>query len=255
MHNTALNYYGIDAHYFAIDLQNQELGQLASFLNRDSFLGANITVPYKQLIGDYLDQIDHSANLIGAVNTIVKDDYYLTGYNTDIYGFLAPLRDLEDEIADSDAIIFGTGGAAGAVVAGLIELGVQGIYLVSRNPDRITSFREMTHVHVISYHEWTSRVEDVSIIVNATPLGMHPKIDQSPVRDSEKQFLADCICYDIVYNPLRTKFLKQAKSVGTQTIGGLEMLIEQGSRSFQLWTGKSFPVEIIRKKLHERIEN
>lgn len=255
MHNTALEYYGLEARYHAIDLQSQELSQLASFLNRDTFLGANITVPYKQLIGDYLDRTDRSAQEIGAINTIVKSDYRLTGYNTDLHGFLSPLRDFEDEIAGFDAIVFGTGGASRAIIAGLIELGVHEIYLVSRNPDRISSFMDMEQVHVISYHEWPSRGEDAYLIINATPLGMHPKVNQSPVRESEKQFLADRICYDIVYNPLQTTFLQQAQSVGAQTIGGLEMLIQQGSRSFELWTCKQFPIEIIRKKLYESIQN
>jgi len=255
MHNTALEYYGLEARYHAVDLLNHELTKLASFLNRNTFLGANITVPYKQVIGEYLDQVESAAEDIGAINTIAKKDYQLEGFNTDVYGFLAPLREFEDMLANQNAIVFGTGGASRAIIVGLIELGIQQIFLVSRNPERITSFDDENQVQIISYHEWTSRVRDAYLIINATPLGMYPEVNRSPVRESEQQFLANRICYDIVYNPMKTKFLKQAESVNAQTIGGLEMLIQQGNRSFELWTGKSFPVEIVRERLHESIQN
>jgi shikimate dehydrogenase len=255
MHNTALKYYGAEARYYAVDLHSSELTELATFFNFDTFLGANVTVPYKQLIGDYLDHIDQSALEIGAVNTIVKDGCRLEGFNTDIYGFLSPLRDMEIELADQNAIVFGTGGASKAIVAGLLEFGIREIYLVSRNPGKVTAFENSDSVRVVAYHEWTTWAENAYIIINATPLGMHPKVKKSPVRDTEKQFLADRICYDIVYNPLKTEFLRQAESVNAQTIGGLEMLIQQGSRSFELWTGKSFPLEIVREKLYENIRD
>jgi len=255
MHNTALEYYEMNARYYAVDISSRELAELASFFNEDNFLGANVTVPYKQLLGEYLDRIHQTADDIGAINTIVKREYRLEGYNTDVYGFLSPLYEWEEILEDQNAIIFGTGGASKAIVAGLIELGMAEIFLVSRKPARITSFKNMDQVEIISYHEWTSRVENAYLIVNATPLGMYPKVNQSPIRNSEKQFLSDRICYDLVYNPTKTKFLEQAKSVGAQTIGGLEMLIQQGSRSFQLWTGRSFPKELVKEKLHEHIQN
>lgn len=255
MHNTSLDYYGMNARYHAIDLQNNELSELAVHMNHDHFMGANITIPYKQIITDYLDQIDRSARNIGAVNTIVKHDYSLEGYNTDLDGFLSPLQDYVDEIAGSRVIVFGTGGASRAIVVALQKVGVEEIYLISRTPGRITFYKDFDYVQVRSYSEWTSLAEGAALIVNATPLGMYPKVDQSPVRDTEQQFLAEKICYDIVYNPLKTKFLKQADKTGAKTIGGLEMLIQQGSKSFELWTGKPFPIKIIREKLHEEIKN
>ena len=255
MHNTALNYYEMDARYHAIDLQNNELSELAAYLNHDLFLGANITIPYKQVIYDYLDRIDKSAKDIGAVNTIVKQNIGLEGFNTDLYGFLSPLEKFKDEIGGGRTIVFGTGGASRAIVLALQKIGVEEIYLISRSPGRINSYENFENVQIRSYNEWVSLSEEAELIVNATPLGMYPKVDQSPVRDTEQQFLADTICYDIVYNPLKTKFLNQAEEIGAKTIGGLDMLIEQGSHSFELWTGKSFPVEIIREKLHEKINN
>ncbi|MDZ7680639.1 MAG: shikimate dehydrogenase [Fodinibius sp.] len=254
MHNLALDHYGLDARYHAIDLQSNELSRLAPFLNSESFLGANVTIPYKQVIADYLDEVDGTARTIGAINTIVKADYQLQGHNTDHLGFAAPLADFEFALEGEAGVVFGTGGAARAVVTALTNIGMQQIYLVSRNPDRITSFEKFRRVEVISYHNWTSFAENSTIIVNATPLGMYPKIDDSPVRDTEIPWLENRICYDIVYNPITTRFLEQAKKAGAETtIGGLEMLIQQASESFRLWTGRSFPTKLIRNQLHEEL--
>lgn len=251
MHNTALKHLGIDAKYFAIDLLSNELSDLAAFMNRDTFLGGNVTIPYKQLIADYLDNIAPSAREIGAINTIVKKQYHLEGYNTDCVGFLAPLK--EFEIEGETAIIFGTGGASRAIVVSLINSSMETIYLVSRTPNRISAFNECSRVRIISYNEWTNYAEESMLIVNATPLGMYPNIEKSPIRDAEKKHLAGNICYDIVYNPLRTKFLRQAEAVGATTINGLEMLIQQGNRAFKLWTGQLFPLKIVRNTLYEKL--
>lgn len=253
MHNTALQHYKMSESYHAIDLLNSELNDLAVFLNWETFLGANITIPYKQTIIDYLDRLDPSAEKIGAVNTIVKQNNGLTGYNTDYDGFLSPLKKYKDEIAGGGAVVFGTGGASKSIVRALLDFGIKMVYLVSRTPERISWVKEINQIEVISYHQWISLAEETQLIVNATPLGMHPNVDKSPVRNTEKEWLADHICYDIVYNPLRTKFLRQAEDAGATTIGGLEMLIEQGSRSFELWTGRTFPMEKVKNKLYEKI--
>lgn len=253
MHNTALKFYGMDARYHAIDLQNQELTDLAAFLNQEHLLGANVTIPYKQQITAYLDFITSSANEIGAINTIVKRENRLNGYNTDCHGFLAPIKEFEAICEGSSAVIFGTGGASRAIVVALKKMGMEAIYLVSRTPNKISSFGKFDRVNVVSYDNWTSWAEKSTLIVNATPLGMHPETDKSPVRSEEHHFLADHICYDIVYNPVKTKFLQQAEQVGATTINGLEMLIQQGSRSFELWTGKPFPIKLIRDTLYERL--
>lgn len=255
MHNKALNYYDIEASYHAIDLQSHELADLAAYLNNEKFMGANVTIPYKQLIAEYLDDISEPASEIGAINTIVKKRNYLEGYNTDYEGFLAPLNKLEYEFSGRNAIVFGTGGASKAIVVALRELEIENMYLVSRTPERISSFKDFRRVQVVSYNNWTALTDDVVIVVNATPLGMHPDIKKSPVRDSEIRFLQNRICYDIVYNPVKTSFLKQAEKAGATTISGLEMFIQQGSRSFELWTGNPFPIEIIRDILNERLKD
>lgn len=254
MHNTALDYYDMEGTYYAVGLENRELTELSVHLNEDSFLGANITIPYKQVLMDYVDVLDTSANEIGAVNTLVSKDYRLKGYNTDLHGFLAPLKEHENMLAGERAIIFGTGGASRAIVAALDAIGMESICLISRSPNKKV-FEEYSNVWIGSYNEWTALAEEALLVVNATPLGMHPQQDESPVRENEKQFLAGRICYDIVYNPLETNFMEMGESVGATVIGGLEMLIHQGSRSFELWTGKPFPINLIRRTIHEKLKN
>lgn len=255
MHNIALRHHDIEAEYHAIDLQSNELTDLAFFLNNDLFLGANVTIPYKQSIAEYVDSVNVPAQEIGAINTIVKNEYQLKGYNTDYAGFTAPLQRYDFELEGGSTVVFGTGGAARAIVYGLTEMGVEEIFLVSRTPNSITSYRENPRAQIVSYENWTSFAEEALLIVNATPLGMHPKVDSSPVRDQEKQYLEEKICYDIVYNPVQTKFLRQATEAGAQTIDGLEMLIQQGSKSFKLWTGYPFPFNVVRDTLYEKLKN
>lgn len=251
MHNRALGHHGINAKYRAINLQRDELAQLAAHFNADTFLGANITIPYKQLLIDYLDELDPIAEEVGAVNTVVRHGDRLKGFNTDVYGFLAPLREFHEQLQRQNAIVFGTGGASRAVVTALDRLGMNSIKLVSRNPGRKHPDERTA---VLSYQEWTAYSEQAALIVNATPLGMYPNVGETPVREAEKQYLADKICYDIVYNPLETQFLHLAKQAGATGISGLEMLIQQGSRAFELWTGQGFPLEMIRTELHEQFE-
>ncbi|HKJ32445.1 MAG TPA: shikimate dehydrogenase [Balneolales bacterium] len=251
MHNTAANYHGVELTYNALAVPHNEIIKIGHILNHKNFLGANITIPYKTEIIEFIDDMDEMARAIGAVNTIYRSDERLLGTNTDVYGFCLPIKEYEDDLANGDAIVFGTGGASRAIVYGLGELGLQNIYMVSRNPDdkNIGSYASKAEIHMISYDAWTYYAEDAVIIVNASPVGMEPNTGQSPVNDHEVQFLADKLGYDIVYKPMETKFIRQLKSVNGTGITGLDMLIYQGSRSFEIWTGKTFPIEQIRNLL------
>lgn len=254
MHNTAARYYGMEIEYHAVQLEQSELSTLAAHLNEKSFRGANITIPYKQLVMDYMDSLDATASAIGAVNTIVREDYKIAGYNTDSYGFSVPLQNFADELEYSKALIFGTGGATRAIIHALKEYHVEEIVLISRRPDRRTEFDDDETVSIAGYESWMTYAEDASLVVNATPLGMSPKSGEAPIRDDEGKILNGKICYDIVYNPVKTKFIELAKEAGARTIGGLEMLIHQGNKSFELWTGRLFPIKEVKKKLYEAIQ-
>lgn len=255
MHNKAAEFYGMNVRYHAINLAVNELDIVASHLNREEFRGANITIPYKQTLLNYPDTLGDTARAFGAINTIVKEQGILTGYNTDAHGFSVPLKPYADELAGQRAVVFGSGGASKAIVHALSLFDMEEIVLISRNPRNISGYETNGQVRADSYEAWPAWAEEAVLIVNATPLGMEPKVSGSPVHEGEIRFLAEKICYDIVYKPLETRFLKQAKEAGARTIGGLEMLIHQGSRSFELWTGKPFPLDEVRGLLHEHIRS
>ena len=202
---------------------------------------------------DVVDEITTEAQEIGAVNTILKEEDKLIGHNTDAYGFTEPLKEYEDELDTERAIIFGSGGATRAIIYALHRMGFEEMVMVSRNPDLINA--EDSSITVCSYDAWQDYAEDASLIINATPLGMTPDTDTSPLKDHEIGLLRDKICYDIVYNPRETKFLQQANTGGGVPIGGLDMLIYQGAESFKLWTGKEFPVGLVKMKLDEQFPN
>jgi shikimate dehydrogenase len=185
--------------------------------------GLNVTIPYKESVFEILDSVDDQAREIGAVNTIAIEDNQWKGYNTDAYGFLKSLEPFLPIL--KNALVLGTGGASKAVAYALESLGIA--YLkVSRNP---------LDEHTIDYKSITHDVLDqVTLIVNTTPLGTHPEIHQSP--PLPYQFLGDQhLLYDLVYNPARTMFMKLGIQQGAQVINGQQMLVHQAEKAWQLW--------------------
>lgn len=253
MHNAAFKYYGYKAAYYAVELNESDFGEFTVWMNKDSFRGCNITIPYKRIMMDMADQIDPSAAEIGAINTIIKKNSRLIGYNTDAAGFQKPLHRYIDIIDGGRAVIFGTGGASNAVVQALKKMNCAEIILISRHPAAKPEGKIFDNCRIAGYDQWTSFAEEANLIVNATPLGMVPDIESSPVRNGEEIYLTGSICYDLVYKPGHTKFLKQASSAGSETIGGIEMLIHQGSEAFRLWTGQPFPIHFVKKQLQMEV--
>ena len=250
MHNIALKHNKLGGEYLAVSLSHSEVNTAIAHFTNESFLGANITIPHKELFVDVVDELSETAKEIGVINTIIKKGNKLIGDNTDAYGFIQPLRDYEDELIGERAIIFGAGGATQAIIFALKHAGVEELVLVSRRPEMHQGSPEQG-ITRCNYENWPAYAEEATLIVNATPLGMTPNTDSSPVADQEVEILAGKICYDIVYNPRQTKFLTQASSTGAVTIGGLDMLIYQGAKSFNLWTGLHFPIDDIKAALYE----
>lgn len=207
-----------------------DIEQLADFDNiikeNSNLLGLNVTIPYKETIFDFLDDIDSIAKQIGAVNTIKIDPItkHKTGFNTDYYGFKKSLKPFL-AIAHQRALILGTGGASKAIYYVLKELNIDCLF-VSRNPttDNEISYKEVNN-YVIQHHQ---------IIVNTTPVGTFPNIDEKP--NIPYEFLSDQhLLYDLVYNPTETQFLKEGKGYGCITLNGLEMLQLQAEKSWEIW--------------------
>lgn len=254
MHQIALDHYGIDADYKPLELKPDEIGRFSAWINRDSFLGCNITIPYKEEMMTLVDSLSAAASEIGVINTIIKKSGMVMGDNTDLHGFIDPIADLSHLIEGGRAVVFGTGGASKAVIAGLEQLGVEEIVLVSRNPRGKQLPERRVHTELVDYHQWQAFADETAIFVNTTPVGMHPNVDSLFIDEVDSELFGDSICYDLIYNPQMTRFLKLAEKEGAVVINGLDMFIAQGSRSFELWTGKSFPEKKIRKALINHFE-
>ncbi len=250
MHNLALKHNKLGGEYISVSVAQKDINMVIAHCTNDAFLGANITIPHKELFLGVVDELTEEAAKIGAINTIIKREGMLIGHNTDAFGFIKPIEDHVDELVGERVVIFGSGGATKAIVYALREIGVEELVLVSRRPEMFDDTNESDIIRC-GYDNWQAYADEASMIVNATPLGMSPNINASPVKDNEIEVLSEKICYDIVYNPIETKFLKQANDAEGVSIGGLEMLIYQGAKSFNLWTGHEFPVDKIKQELHE----
>ncbi|MBX2842916.1 MAG: shikimate dehydrogenase [Flammeovirgaceae bacterium] len=212
-----------------------EVSKLPQILLQNPELkGINVTIPYKKEVLQFLDDIDHSARKIGAVNVLKVGEFgKLKGYNSDYYGFMESLKNFiryTDDIK-LKALILGYGGASLAVKTVLKDLNIDFAY-VSRSADKV---REKEHVKCYSYKDLTPEVfNDYKLIINTTPLGMSPNLDASP--DIPYQEMDDSyFLYDLVYNPEETMFMKKGKEKGANVKNGLEMLVLQAEKSWEIW--------------------
>ncbi len=184
--------------------------------------GANVTIPYKQSIIPFLDDLSTEARKIGAVNCIKNIDGKLKGYNTDYYGFRQSLENFVSDVQGLNALVLGSGGASKAVQQVLLDMNIQ-FKVVSRNPPNL------------QYHNLTNEVAHHALIINTTPLGMYPETDKSPDINynqiTDKHFL-----YDLIYNPEKSLFLSHGERYGAKIMNGHDMLILQAEKSWDIWT-------------------
>lgn len=246
LHNWALRELSIPAAYMAFDVAPENLPEFLRAVRALPVAGLSVTIPHKVAVMQALDGVSGLARRVGAVNTLYWDGKRLLGENTDIAGFLEPLRDL-GRIPGS-ALVLGAGGAARAVLAGLLDLGVPRIALSNRTPDKAQALAAEFGVDLAP---WEQRQDaSAELVVNTTPLGMAgERQDLSPWADlclSPTQ-----TAYDLVYNPQKTKFLADAESMGCRTIDGLTMFVAQARAQLRLWTGRDFPALPARRLLRQ----
>lgn len=251
MHNLSLRHHSIDAEYVAVELPPESITDFVAWINNVNFLGCNITIPWKQELIHVPDRLSEEVRAVGAMNTLSKTDDGITikADNTDVYGFKIPLYDYDNRLERGRAIIFGTGGASLAVQYALMEMDFEEIVLVSRTPESAEPLKISLFTEIVDYNQWQSFAGEAELFVNTTPLGMDDKKKLSPVNSVDSDLLSGKICYDLIYNPITTKFLSMAESAGAESVSGLDMLIHQGSRSFEIWTGHTFPAEKVKKVL------
>jgi len=261
MQNSAIATMGINAVYIPFNVKPQFLKNAINSIIPLNIKGLNVTVPHKTEVMKYLDRSTDVASAVGAVNTIINDNGALAGDNTDVYGFEMCLeKDGDMEIFPERISILGAGGAArGVAYACSIRDEVREVIIINRTFSKAEKLvEELSHVTGKTFipmpadKETLKRMLPVSgLVVNTTSVGMHPDIDSSPVPDPDVFHDGQIVC-DIIYNPLETKFLREASSRGARTVGGLAMLAYQGVRSLSLWTGKDAPVNVMLNVLKEK---
>lgn len=247
MHNAAFEALGLPWRYSLIPVPPDRLGQELAGLRAGGFLGVNITVPHKQSVMPHLDEVSDSARAIGAVNTIVVKDGRLIGYNTDAGGFWRALTEAGYDAAGKSALVLGAGGAARAVVYALARGGCR-ISVWNRTVERAgllaLDMRKMSSTLSVVDDLSDVKSADVDLLVNTTPVGMWPHVDASPWPET-LPMPGHWTVFDLVYNPVETRLLAQARAAGAQAVGGLAMLVHQGALAFELWTGQSPPTEVM----------
>jgi shikimate dehydrogenase len=250
MHNAAFRVLGLDWAYELRPVPPRGLAAAVESLRGARFGGANVTVPHKQAIIPWLDGIDDDARGIGAVNTVVPRDGRLWGYNTDAGGFLTALDAAGFRPAGRRGLLLGAGGAARAVAYALASAGCQ-VSIHNRTPQRarrlaadLADILPDALVGVLPAEMGLAGLEagDFDLLVNATSLGMWPRPDASPWPEGQP-IPARWMVFDLVYNPLETRLLRQARAAGAQAIDGLGMLVHQGALAFTLWTGRTAPID------------
>lgn len=246
----AFDYYNLDVRYVLWEVEPARLPEVVGGLRSSAKLGANVTVPHKEAVLPLVDELDDLARRVGAVNTIVNRGGVLAGHNTDAEGFLQALRQERGfEPVGKRAVILGAGGAARAVAFALVEAGVKSLTISNRNPERAERLVSALGPSAVAL-PWDEKalaraIAEDDLIVNCTSIGMRhsPTEGQSPLE--AKLIPRGALVFDIVYNPLETPLLIEAKKAGARTLGGLSMLVYQGAASFQLWTGREAPLEVM----------
>jgi shikimate dehydrogenase len=239
MHNRAFAHSQLNAVYLAFPVT--DIKAALTGIRALDIKGASITLPHKTPVMEYLDEIDKEAVNIGAVNTLINDNGRLIGRNSDITGAIDALHG-QTAIEDKEVLIFGAGGAARAIGFGIRGSGGN-VTITNRSAEAGEKLAANLGGAFLPARELPGGRFD--ILINTTPVGMHPAINASPV---PFEILApEMVVMDIVYNPLETRFLKEASRAGCKTVDGLAMFVNQGARQFEWWTGEKAPVEVMRQ--------
>lgn len=215
---------GIDNSFYEL-FELKEIKEFETLISdHPQIKGLNVTIPYKQEVIPYLESLDPAAERIGAVNVIKPEHGKLVGYNSDYFGFRTSLEKFLGEDTSVKALILGTGGASKAVKVALEDMGIAYQYVSRTSNDQILGYEQLNEKHIDEYR----------LIINTTPLGMHPNVEDCPAIPytflTDKHYL-----FDLVYNPLETKFMKNGLDKGAKAINGLEMLEQQAEKAWEIW--------------------
>lgn len=264
MHNTAFRHLGIRAFYHAFEVKADQLAQAVDAVRILQLKGINISIPHKERIIPFLDEVDTEARLIGAVNTVINQDQKLIGYNTDGIGYVESLiRETDVQLESSRIMIIGAGGAAKAIGVYLLKYGCPSLTVVNRTLSRAQELVEQLslyaeqqptqiQLHACTLKQANQELNAYDVIINTTPCGMWPNVEEQPLQLEGMN--TDTIVSDIVYNPLKTRFLKDAEQRGATIHGGVGMFVQQGAAAFELFTGHRAPVDVMYQCVLNKLE-
>ncbi|WP_243290630.1 shikimate dehydrogenase [Bacillus sp. FJAT-47783] len=247
IHNDAFQNENVDGYYQAFRVKKEELRKAVDGMKALNFKGFNVTVPHKVDIMNYLDEIDESAQLVGAVNTVINREGKWIGYNTDGMGFFRSIQPFVLKDYDNmNVLVIGAGGAARAIFSILAKEGFVHIDLVNRTKERAVKIKEQcpydVNSHIFSLIEFEHVANKYDLVIQTTSIGMAPNVHEKPLslvgKVSEQSVVAD-----IIYNPMKTAFLKEAENLGAKTVNGVGMFVHQAAEAFQLWTNKKPNIE------------
>ena len=250
IHSAAFREMNLDSSYIAYRIPKGELEEGIEGLKKIKIHGFNITIPHKVEMMKFLDKVDESCSLIGAVNTVINNGGILKGYNTDMDGFLEPFKKKKLNIVDTKVLLLGAGGAARAIVAGFAKEKAKSITIANRTLEKADNLSEFAkkiglNSKAIKIEEIKDTAKDYDIIVNATSIGLQNESSIISLEGINEK----TIIYDIVYRPLNTDFIKKAKVKNAIIIYGYEMLLGQAVRAFEIWHGVEAPYNAMKKAL------
>lgn len=256
MHNAAFAALGLDYVYVPFPVVPEALGQAVRNLSALGIVGVNLTIPHKESVLPFLDEVTEEARLIGAVNTVHCTEGRLIGDNTDGRGFFEPLRERGFSAAGQRVVVLGAGGAARAVVFQLVREGAQ-VVLSNRTPERAERLAQAVReagypadsVQTVAPEDRTrmaDAIREATLLVHTTRVGMHPDTEELPPVPLDT-FHDELCVYDLVYNPVETQLLKEARKRGCATLTGVKMLVYQGAVAFQRWTGHWPPTDVMEQ--------
>ncbi len=248
MQNAAFAALRLDWRYILLPAPADQLGAVVARLRSGELQGANVTIPHKQAVMTYLDEIDPAAQAVGAVNTIVRRAERLIGFNTDTWGFKRALLETGIDVKDQACAVLGAGGSARAVVYVLRELGAH-IVVYAREVEKARALHvECRPLEALGQMDVATR-----LIVNTTPVGLSPNSEASPW-PGEVPFPMNALIFDLLNNPPRTRFMQQAEQAGLRAVNGWNMLVYQGAAAFEKWTGIAPPVEVMKQALKQSMK-
>jgi len=258
MHNAGFSYFHLDYVYVPFRVRKENLGSAVKGALNLNIMGLNVTIPHKINVMKYLDDLDETARLIGAVNTINFGEI-VKGYNTDGLGAIRSIDEIKP-IKDNKIVLLGAGGAARAISFQAIFSGAGELVIANRTREKaqelarnIVDKLDGTVKATGLGEELHEELKDADILINTTPIGMYPHMNVKPLVTAD-MMPEGLIVNDVIYNPLETGLLKEAKKAGSETISGIKMLIYQGIESFKIWTGREPPVEVFEKAVNEAVQ-